>query len=54
MVDFGLVLEEHPTADLNEPGIPYMDPELLWPEKFGFIDMKPTKGSDIYVLGTLV
>lgn len=56
LADFGLVqiVEEHTTADLNEPGISYMSPELLWPEKFGLTDTKPTKGSDIYALGILM
>ena len=34
--------------------IRWMSPELLDPEKFGFEDMRPTKGSDCYALGMVI
>lgn len=32
----------------------WMSPELLVPEKFGSLDGKPTKASDMYALGMVI
>ena len=34
--------------------IRWMSPELLHPERFGFKDCRPTKGSDYYALGMVI
>ena len=32
----------------------YMSPEVLWPERFGYKNARPTKESDVYSLGMVI
>ena len=61
IADFGLLTtisdpsQFTPTNSLTSSGITrWMSPELLYPEKFGFEDSRPTKASDCYALRMVI
>ena len=51
-----IVSDRSPIAPLTGVGgtIPWMSPELLYPEKFGLKSSHPTLGSDRYALGMVI
>jgi len=61
LADFGLttVISDPtyatlPTSKKNGGSIPWMSPELLYPERYNLEDSQPTKGSDHYALGMVI
>ena len=56
--DFGLtrVITEFTSSgpDKASGTLVWMSPEVLWPEKFGYKDARPTKASDVYSLGMVI
>ena len=42
------------TSVINSGTIPWMSPELLYPEQYGLKDSQPTKESDYYALGMVI
>ena len=56
--DFGLtrVITEFTSSgpDMASGTLVWMIPEVLWPEKFGYKDARPTKASDAYSLGMII
>ena len=58
LADFGLtrVIAEFTSSgpDKASGTLVWMSPEVLWPEKFGYKDARPTKASDVYSLGMVI
>jgi len=61
LADFGLVTvisdpsyATAPSSKKNAGSIPWMSPELLYPEQYGLEDSQPTKESDYYALGMVI
>ena len=62
LADFGLLTfaadPTNPTISTSTTSvcgtIRWMSPELLYPERFGFEDSRPTKASDCYALGMVI
>ena len=58
LADFGLtrVIAEFTSSgpDKSSGTLMWMSPEVLWPEKFGYRNARPTKESDVYSLGMVI
>jgi len=61
LADFGLVTviqdptyATAPSSNKKGGSIPFMSPELLYPEQYGLEDSQPTKRSDHYALGMVI